>query len=247
MQIGCCWFRVQEQQLLNQVSERCWDLEPDEFQVIQYLIEYHGKVVSRVELIQVLTQYYRGKRPSERLDQIIHRFGQFLGEEHASYLGKMSDQGYVLYKKPIKKSTGILGTPFIKVEPLPFFLLIFLGLMTLCVFASRIANPTSISPNYSHQLTLANDRVAEISFYTGKHKMQSVKPFAEQMISQVSACTGFPWQSISVSISNGQKMLTIFLDDKAQTANYKIIKLFSDDFNADIFDESWLKKVGICD
>lgn len=247
MQIGCCWFRAQEQQLLNQVSERCWDLEPDEFQVIQYLIEYQGKVVSRVELIQILTQYYRGSRPSERLEQIIHRFRQFLGEEHASYLGKMSDQGYVLYNKPIKKSTGILGTPFIKVEPLPFFLLLFLGLMTLCVFASRITNPTSISPNFSHQFTFANDRVAEISFYTGKQKMQTIKPFAKQMISQVAACAAVPWQSISVSVSNGQNMLTIFLDDKTQKANHKIIKLFSDDFNADILDEHWLKKVGICD
>ncbi|MGL5390979.1 MAG: winged helix-turn-helix domain-containing protein [Shewanella sp.] len=247
MQLGCCWFSVQEQQLLNEVSERCWDLEPDEFRVIQCLIESQGKVVSRVELIQVLKQDYQGSRPSERLEQIIYRLRQFLGEEHASYLGKMSDQGYVLYQKPVKKSTGILDTPFITVEPLPFFLLIFLAVITLCVFNSRIANPTSISPDYSHQFTLANDKVAEISFYTGRQKMHSVKPFAEQIVSQVSLCKGFPWHSISVSVSNGQNMLTIFLDDKSQSANYKIIKLFSDDFNADIFDEHWLKKVGICD
>lgn len=247
MQIGCCWFSEHEQQLFNQSSERCWDLKPDEFHVIQYLIAHQGKVVSRLELIQILTQDYRGSRPSERLDQIIQQFRQFLGETHTSHIEKISDQGYVLYRAPVKKTMGVLGTPFIKIEPLPFFSLLLLGLITLCVFASRINTPTSISPNYSYQFSLANDKVADIAFYTGKKKMQTIKPFAKQMISQLSACSGFPWQSISVSVSNGQQMLTLFLDDKAQSANYKVIKLFSNDFNTDVLDGDWLKMVGICD
>ncbi|KEK29483.1 winged helix-turn-helix domain-containing protein [Shewanella xiamenensis] len=247
MQIGCCWFCVRKQQLHNQISDRCWDLEPDEFLVIQYLIEHQGKVVSRLELMQIVFQHYRGRRPYERLEQIIHQLKRFLGDDNLSYIGKMSDQGYVLYKAPVKKVSGILGTPFIKIEALPFFLLLSLGFITFCVFFNRIGNPTSISPNYSQQLTLADDRVAEVSFYTGKQKMKTIKPFANQFISQVSACAVFPWQSISVSVSNGQQMLTIFLDDKTKSTNYKVIKLFSNDFNSDDFDLNWLKQVGICD
>ncbi|MGL5048731.1 MAG: winged helix-turn-helix domain-containing protein [Shewanella sp.] len=247
MKIGSCWLNVQEQQLLDPDSQSCWDLEPDEFEIIRYLLEWQGKVVSRLELIQVVARYHKGGRHYDRLEQIINRFSQALGDNRSSLLSKVSDQGYILHMVPIKKTASILATPFIKIEPLPFFLLLFLGFVTLCLFFSRIANPTSIAPDHAHQFTLPNNRVAEISFYTGQQKMKSMKPFAEQMVSQVSACTAFPWHSISVSISNSRKMLTIFLDDKKESTNYKIIKLISEDFNVDVFDEQWLRMVGICD
>ncbi|MGL5666697.1 MAG: winged helix-turn-helix domain-containing protein [Shewanella sp.] len=248
MQIGACWFNAQEQVLVDSASGRSWLLSADEFQILSLLSAQRGKVVSRMELQQAIRpQLKLPMRADDLLNSTIRRLRLFLGDDAAHLLVNVANQGFILYATPRKQSRTELNSPLFKLGMPQFMLLMLLTLATLFWVGSRISHPTSIAPNYATQLPMHNGDLSEIQFYTGQPTDHSMKPLVDHFLAQVSACAIFPWQSIAATISTDQKFVSLVLkNEDADGLRFETIKMMSEDFNADVIDELWLKMVGIC-
>ncbi|MFB2652894.1 winged helix-turn-helix domain-containing protein [Shewanella seohaensis] len=248
MQIGTCWFNAQEQVLVDAASGRSWLLSADEFQALSLLSAQRGKVVSRMELLQVISPHLKlSMRADELLNSTIRRLRLFLGDDAAHLLVSIANQGYILYATPRKHSRTALNSPLFKLSMPQFIVLTLLTLAALLWVGSHITHPTSIAPNYAKQLLTHDGHYSEIQFYTGQPSDHSMRPLVDHFLEQVSACAVFPWQSIAATISADQRFVSLVLkNNDANGLEFETIKMMSENFNVDVIDELWLKMVGIC-
>ncbi|MCH1929674.1 helix-turn-helix domain-containing protein [Shewanella sp. A25] len=247
MQIGTCWFNAQEQVLVDASSGSSWLLSEDEFNILTLLSKQSGKVVSRLELKQVIAPEIKPAKADERLNICIQRLRSFLGREATHLLVNVADQGFILHVIPRGQSKQELHLSKRTISTKQFLFTMAIAVSLLFWIGSRISHPTVIAPDYAKQLPMQDGTLSEIQFYTGQRKDHAMRPLVEHFLTQISSCSVFPWQSIAATISEDRRLVSLVL--KNQDANglrFETIKMMSDDFNADVIDEFWLKMVGIC-
>lgn len=247
MQIGDCWFDAHEHLLVDASGCR-WILSVDEFQVLSVLAKNQGKVVSRFELIQLLSSYDKDSlRCDDQLDDVIKRIRTILGKKPYSLLDTVRGEGFILYPSQASMRYKLLSSPTSQINSLQFLFIILVSLMTLYGINMHISHPTVIAPNYRQQIMMHNGSSSEIKFYTGQHYEANMKLFVKQMIGQMEACAVSPWQSIAANVSTDRKLISFILRNNRENGlKFQTVKLMSDDFIADTSQPDWLILSGIC-
>lgn len=247
MQIGDCWFDAHEH-LLVDISGCHRILSSDEYQVLSVLAKNQGKVVSRFELIQLLSSSGKGYRCCDDiLDSIINRLRTILGKKPYSFLDTVRGEGFILYPSPTSNHHKLLDSPTSQIKPLQFALIILVTLIALCGTGAHITHPTLFVPNYIQQIQMPNGSVSEVKFYTGQNYGVEMKSLVKQMMGQIEACAVFPWQSVVANVSADRKLISLILRNNRENGlKFQTVKLMSDNFIIDTSQADWVTLAGIC-
>lgn len=247
MQIGDCWFDAHEHLLVDASGCR-WMLSVDEYQVLSVLAKNQGKVVSRFELIQLLSSYGKdSSRCDDILYDVIKRLRTILGKKPYSLLDTVRGEGFILYSSSPSTHHKLLDSPTYQINPIQFALVILVTLVTLCGIGMHITHPTEIAPNFRQQIQMPNGSSSEVRFYTGQNYGVEMKSLVKQMMGQIEACAVFPWQSIAANVSTDRKLISFILrGNRDNGLKFQTVKLMSDNFILDTLQPDWLTLTGIC-
>lgn len=244
MQIGSCWFDIENKTLSNLANETSWKMPAAEFSVIEILVQHRGQVLSREELLVAIPAELRDL---SLLTEAIERIRFYLGLDYAGLIETVDNQGYVLHSAPKSKTNNISSIPFGSISAKHYFILIGLLLGLLWMINLVFVPALQINPVQNHVL---NSQTSTVCFYPMFTSMKLKKEYRNQIktfTQGIEACAKVPWQHIFLSVSPEDNLINIVLKrailDRTEIKNLKQVPI-DDDWN--FIDQSWLTKVGVC-
>lgn len=245
MQIGCCWFDINQSTLSNQEKDTSWKMPTVEFVVLEILVRFRDQVLSKDQLLQLLPEE---QRTTKVLQQAIGRLRFFLGESSAKLLESIDDQGYILHtrmKASVKNSiVGPFGTITNTQYSIIIAQLVFMLLLIYAVFDPSV----SIKPANEHVLNTPGGVVNFYPVYASQEQESDMFWQYEAFAEQLTQCQNLPWKGVFYSISSNNQLGNIVLKDhqKGQVEN-RNIKVSAANTDFSFIDQDWLIKAGICE
>ncbi|MFT5704345.1 MAG: DNA-binding winged helix-turn-helix (wHTH) protein [Shewanella sp.] len=244
MQIGTCWFDMNNKTLSNLANETSWKMPAAEFSVIETLVQHRGQVLSREDLLVVLPEEHRDLT---LLTEAIERIRFYLGLDYAGLIETVDNQGYVLHRAPKSKTNNISSIPFGSISAKHY--LIFIGLLLGLLWMINLVFVPAMQI-YPMQKQVITSQSSNISFYPMFTSMKLKKQYRAQIqsfIQGVETCAKVPWENIYLSVSTEDNLISVVLKrERLEGIEIKNIKQAPIDDDWYFIDQPWLTKVGIC-
>ncbi|TRY13037.1 winged helix-turn-helix domain-containing protein [Shewanella hanedai] len=244
MQIGSCWFDIENKTLSNLANETSWKMPAAEFSVIEILVQHRGQVLSREELLVAIPAELRAL---SLLTEAIERIRFYLGLDYAGLIETVDNQGYVLHSAPKSKTNNISSIPFGSISAKHYFILIGLLLGLLWMINLVFVPAMEINPMKKQVITSQSSNISFYPIFTSMKLKEKYQPQIQSFIKSIETCSKVPWQNIYLSFSTEDDLISFVLKrerlGRIEIRNLKQVPL-DDDWH--FIDKSWLTKVGIC-
>jgi len=244
MQIGCCWFDINQSTLSNQSNDTSWKMAKVEFAVLELLVRFRDQVLSKDQLLQ---QIPLEDRTEAKLQEAIKRIRFFMGEQSALLLEAIDDQGFILHTRMKQSARRTLSGPFASMTKQKYRLLI-AQLILLIIFIHSIFEPSeSIKPVNEHQIITASGTVSYYPVSNAGESTLELEEFSKLFVQQIETCEHMLWDDVFVSLTHNQRVISIVLkrDNQGKT-EVQNVKGVSADGRKSYIDQAWLKRSGIC-
>ncbi|WP_144210851.1 helix-turn-helix domain-containing protein [Shewanella donghaensis] len=247
MQIGCCWFDDERQELINQSNATTWQLNKNEYWVLSLLAKHRGQVVP-VELLSFPNdESYQQRISDVDLEEIVKNLRDYLGRSHRSLIELIPSQGIILYNKTIASRNSLFDSPNKAISYAQYILIILMTLIASFFVYSNLNGPDYITPDASRQFTTQDGNVANLYLYRSLSSDLNMDSLANEMADYLKVCKVMPWDAISATMSKDNYAISIVMKKRLATEwRFHNIKVTRDQLQYDFVTPEWLEKVNIC-
>ncbi len=244
MQIGCCWFDINQSTLSNQSNDTSWKMAKVEFAVLELLVRFRGQVLSKDQLLQQIPEEYRTQA---KLQEAIDRLRFFMGKQSAQLLEAIDDQGFILHTRMKPSAKLTTSGPFSGMTKQKYGLLI-AQIVLLIIFIHSIFDPSeSIKPVNEHKIMTSSGLVSYYPVSNAGEPTAELESLSRLFVQQIELCERVLWDDVFVSLTHNQRVISIVLKRKNQgKTEVQNVKGVSADTSKDYINQSWLKRSGIC-
>ncbi|MCZ4339020.1 winged helix-turn-helix domain-containing protein [Shewanella colwelliana] len=244
MQIGSCWFDMASGQLSNQENDTSWKMPVSEHAILSLLANHRGQVLSNAQLIAVLPVT---ESSQARLEEAIDRLRFFMGNNSASLIESIDDQGFLLHVKLARSHRFLNGTPGRSITKQQYLILIAQLILLLLLLYSVFEPSTKFSLHKEQQIHTSNGDVAYYPIYHSHDQQVVMAPQFEHLVTQLHQCQSFEWDKLFYSWSDDNKVMSIGLKKDSSTGLIvRNIKVIAQASSFDFIDQQWLVKMEIC-
>ena len=246
MQIGCCWFDSQRQEMIDQSRGKVWQLSDDECYVLQRLMKNKDKVVSKQKLLRGLSDHINAELA---LVDIIYNIRTFLGQDNAPLIETVADQGYLLHSKLKLTSKSLVGSPFHSMSVLVYSIFTSIILVLMFWIYSEVDHPYYIDTYFEQTVYTQSHQAIDFELYpASKKQKKALSNKVNHLLSTLKHCKSSPWNVISLAISSDDRLINLILmNNENAKPDFKNIKITSPDLDFSFINEQWLVEAGICD
>ncbi|WP_223292999.1 MULTISPECIES: winged helix-turn-helix domain-containing protein [Shewanella] len=244
MQIGCCWFDINQSTLSNQSNDTSWKMAKVEFAVLELLVRFRDQVLSKEQLLQQIPQEHRTQA---KLQEAIERLRFFLGEESAQLLEAIDDQGFILHTRMKSSVKRTISGPLASMTKQKYGLLIAQLVLLIILIHSFFDPSESIKPVNEHQIVTSSGIVSYYPVSNSGEPAGELENLSRFFVQQIEACERVLWDDIFVSLTHNQRVISIVLKREVKgKTEVKNVKGISPDTSKGYIDQTWLKRSGIC-
>ncbi|WP_412503438.1 winged helix-turn-helix domain-containing protein [Shewanella indica] len=244
MQIGCCWFDADTGTLKHIGSGKIWVLSEIEQCVLSVLLSHQGKVVSRMQLLQ---EAGIPVNQEHLLEQAVARIRQYLGPDYCDLLEPIDRQGFLLHSKT-RKSKPISLFLKGKAPWYHFFWMLLLSGLVLFFLSSRVGPLRYLeTPDEVIKLAHPSGNTTFLRLYGEPKALATLKDLTQSIEGWLAPCPD-SWRTISISLSDDSKVLSMVLKGESDQGEYfKAYKLTMSQMNDCAPEHTWLKEALRCD
>ncbi|WP_028763171.1 winged helix-turn-helix domain-containing protein [Shewanella colwelliana] len=244
MQIGSCWFDMASGQLSNQENDTSWKMPASEHAILSLLANHRGQVLSNAQLIAVLPV---AESSLARLEEAIDRLRFFMGNNSASLIESIDDQGFLLHVKLTRSHRFLSGTPGRSITKQQYLILIAQLVLLLLLLYSVFEPSTKFSLHKEQFIQHSNGEVAYYPVYHSHDQQVVMAPQFEHLVNQLHQCDRLDWDKLFCSWSDDNKVMSIGLKkDGSQGLMLKNVKAIAQGRGFEFVNKQWLVDMEIC-
>lgn len=246
MQIGCCWFDLQRQEMIDQSKGQVWHLNNEECQILRHLVKNQNKVVSKQKLLRGLTEHLNAEL---ELADIIYKIREFLGPQYAPLLETVADQGYLLHSQLKSRGNSLVDSPFQSMSVLVYMIFTSIILILMFWIYSEVDHPYSIDSYFERTIYTQSKQPVDFEFYpANKNQKLHLTNKINRFVSTLQTCQASRWNLVSMAVSLDNRLINIILlNNKIPEPEFKNIKVISPDLDFSFLNRQWLLEHGICE